>query len=305
MAWAMPPIEPEPCADSTLSGMILAPKATPATPSLLLVAWAMVPATWVPWPWSSRGVGVVGDEVVAGDELDAGQVGHLGDAGVDDRDDHALALAQLPGVGQADLAQVPLVLVAGVVGEARRGRAAGLARRSRPTDGGLGRPGAAPRPPSGRQRRRDVPVDRLDRRVRAQRLRGLPGVSQRCRSGSGTAGRRGCRSLSASSVQGVAARTSVPMSSRKSTSRSKVLASAASVSAKSDTSVVCGGVGRPAVPVGPQTQRRDAQRDHTQDDPGPRDSQPLFRILARSIGLPAPAPGAPGREFPGPLAPIS
>ena len=46
----------------------------------------------------------------------------LRDAGVDDRDDDALAVAALPGVGHADLAQVPLVLVAGVVREAAAGR---------------------------------------------------------------------------------------------------------------------------------------------------------------------------------------
>ena len=50
MACAMAAMEPEPRADRTLSGMIEALKATPPTPSLLFVDWAMVPATWVPWP---------------------------------------------------------------------------------------------------------------------------------------------------------------------------------------------------------------------------------------------------------------
>ena len=37
-------------------GMIVAPGATPATPSPLFVACAIVPATCVPWPCSSSGV---------------------------------------------------------------------------------------------------------------------------------------------------------------------------------------------------------------------------------------------------------
>jgi hypothetical protein len=41
---------PEPKWSSTLTGIRVASKATPATPSRLLVTWAMVPATWVPWP---------------------------------------------------------------------------------------------------------------------------------------------------------------------------------------------------------------------------------------------------------------
>ena len=39
----------------TLTGMIRTLKAMPATPTLLLVAWPMVPATWVPWPSRSSG----------------------------------------------------------------------------------------------------------------------------------------------------------------------------------------------------------------------------------------------------------
>ena len=72
----MAPIEPEPWADSTLSGMIFAPKATPGDAELVVGrlgdgaghvgAVAVVVAR----------VLVVADEVVAGDELDAGQVGH-------------------------------------------------------------------------------------------------------------------------------------------------------------------------------------------------------------------------------------
>ena len=38
-----------------LSGMILTPGATPATPMALLATAAMVPATWVPCPLSSDG----------------------------------------------------------------------------------------------------------------------------------------------------------------------------------------------------------------------------------------------------------
>ena len=49
------------------------------------------------------------------------EVADLGDAGVDDRDDRALAVPLLPGVRHPDLAQVPLVLEAGVVGEALPG----------------------------------------------------------------------------------------------------------------------------------------------------------------------------------------
>ena len=53
MPCVIPATEPEPRALSTLIGMMAAPYATPATPSLLLVDWAMVPATCVPCPWSS------------------------------------------------------------------------------------------------------------------------------------------------------------------------------------------------------------------------------------------------------------
>src|SRR6185503_10206509 len=56
---AMPAIDPDPRADSTLIGMIDTPNATPATPSLLLVDWAMVPATWVPCPWSSAALSLL------------------------------------------------------------------------------------------------------------------------------------------------------------------------------------------------------------------------------------------------------
>ena len=53
IASAMPATEPEPEPDSTLSGMIFTLRATPATPFPLLVICAIVPVTWVPWPWSS------------------------------------------------------------------------------------------------------------------------------------------------------------------------------------------------------------------------------------------------------------
>ena len=63
------------------------------------------------------GVGAVVDEVPAGDDLGLRQIRHLGDAGVDDGDDHALALRGLPGLLGVDLLQVPLQLVLGIVGE--------------------------------------------------------------------------------------------------------------------------------------------------------------------------------------------
>ena len=44
---------PTPVASSTLTGMIEQPKASPASPSALFVASAMVEATWVPWNSSS------------------------------------------------------------------------------------------------------------------------------------------------------------------------------------------------------------------------------------------------------------
>jgi hypothetical protein len=59
MPSAIPETEPEPRAESTLMGMILAWNATPATPMALLVDWAIVPATCVPWPWSSVASGVL------------------------------------------------------------------------------------------------------------------------------------------------------------------------------------------------------------------------------------------------------
>ena len=46
---AMPVTEPRPSPPSTLSGMIVDSKATPVTPISLLVVWAIVPATCVPW----------------------------------------------------------------------------------------------------------------------------------------------------------------------------------------------------------------------------------------------------------------
>ena len=47
--------EPVPSASSTRTGMIFAPGAVPATPMPLLVSAAMIPATCVPCPFSSRG----------------------------------------------------------------------------------------------------------------------------------------------------------------------------------------------------------------------------------------------------------
>ena len=40
---------------STLTGMILTLGAMPAMPCPLFIAAAMMPATCVPWPWSSLG----------------------------------------------------------------------------------------------------------------------------------------------------------------------------------------------------------------------------------------------------------
>ena len=43
----------------------------------------------------------------------------VADAGVEHRDDHAVAVGELPRVGHADLPEVPLVLVLRIVREAR------------------------------------------------------------------------------------------------------------------------------------------------------------------------------------------
>ena len=75
------------------------------------------------------GVLVVRHEVVARDERRACQIRHAAHARVDDSDDDALALTQLPGIRQADLTQVPLVPVARIAGEALMlGSGAGAAR---------------------------------------------------------------------------------------------------------------------------------------------------------------------------------
>src|SRR5262249_36905308 len=70
-------------------------------------------------------VGMLGivHEVIALGEPGLGQIRNLvealpvlvGDAGVDDRDHDAVAVGDLPGVGHADLDEVPLVLVLRVV----------------------------------------------------------------------------------------------------------------------------------------------------------------------------------------------
>ncbi len=44
---------PLPLEESALATTSCAPGATPATPIPLLVSAAMIPLTWVPWPWSS------------------------------------------------------------------------------------------------------------------------------------------------------------------------------------------------------------------------------------------------------------
>src|SRR5215471_9535639 len=46
---------PEPFLSRNLQGMILTRQHTPTTPFLLLPIAPMVPAQWVPWPWSSWG----------------------------------------------------------------------------------------------------------------------------------------------------------------------------------------------------------------------------------------------------------
>jgi hypothetical protein len=131
--------------------MILTLRATPATPLPLWVACAIVPVTWVPWPWSSLAWAVVVDEVVGLDELQAAQILDLvvaavilvGDAGVEDGDDHAAAVGQLPRLGHAELTQVPLLAVERIVGEPGPGRGRrrdrggrDLGRRQR--EGGVG-----------------------------------------------------------------------------------------------------------------------------------------------------------------------
>jgi len=81
------------------------------------------------------GVGVVVDEVVGVDEGDAREIGQhveavvvlVADAGVEHRDDHAVAVGELPRLRHADLVEVPLVLVLRVIGEPGVGR---LARRA-------------------------------------------------------------------------------------------------------------------------------------------------------------------------------
>ena len=112
---AMAATEPEPFAESTLSGMIATSGATPATPSLLFVDCAIVPATCVPCPWSSSALALLATKLKPGTKLRLREIADLRDARVDDGHDDALARAELPGVGQADLAQVPLVLEAGIV----------------------------------------------------------------------------------------------------------------------------------------------------------------------------------------------
>jgi hypothetical protein len=42
-----------PVASATFTGMRSTSGATPATPTELSVHWAIVPATWVPWPSAS------------------------------------------------------------------------------------------------------------------------------------------------------------------------------------------------------------------------------------------------------------
>ncbi len=53
---------------STLTGISLTLKATPAVPMPSLVSWPMVPLTCVPWPSKSSGVDVSFDEIVRRDD---------------------------------------------------------------------------------------------------------------------------------------------------------------------------------------------------------------------------------------------
>ena len=72
----------------------------------------------------------VADEVVRIDERQPLEVGQLvkllvvlvRDAGIEHGDDDTVAVGELPGLGHADLAEVPLVLVVGIVREAGLGR---------------------------------------------------------------------------------------------------------------------------------------------------------------------------------------
>src|SRR3990167_7449018 len=53
MAWAPRDDEPYPPLFKNFTGIILTLQLTPTTPSALLPAAPMIPATWVPWPLSS------------------------------------------------------------------------------------------------------------------------------------------------------------------------------------------------------------------------------------------------------------
>ena len=117
MPSAMPATEPEPRAESTLIGMILAWNATPATPMPLWVDCAMVPATCVPWPWSSAALALSLTKFQPATNFASARSRHLGDAGVDDGDDDAVALRRFPRVEHVDLMQVPLLVEAWIVGE--------------------------------------------------------------------------------------------------------------------------------------------------------------------------------------------
>ena len=108
---------PKPCFESTLMGISVAQYARPAAPTPLFVVCAIVPATCVPWPWSSAASRVVVDEVPPALAPRAGQIGparegplvEAGDARVDDGDGHALPARVVPrGLG-ADALEVPLL----------------------------------------------------------------------------------------------------------------------------------------------------------------------------------------------------
>src|SRR3972149_2969008 len=79
--WATSEEVPVPVESSTFTDSSVTPQATPATPSPLLLRAPIIPATIVPWPWSSLGSGLGGASPKVGSpEVDAG-VQHRHDEG--------------------------------------------------------------------------------------------------------------------------------------------------------------------------------------------------------------------------------
>ena len=100
--------------------MILAAPATPATPMPLLVRAAAVPATAVPWPHTSAGVGIVAVACCSRHQVRSFRSGWSALTPVSrigDRD--AAALGAVPGGGGADFADVPFAADVGIVDRQR------------------------------------------------------------------------------------------------------------------------------------------------------------------------------------------